>query len=63
MDSVEAIKKKISELEEVRRMAEINIHRADAAIWALKSVLGEVEAATVGVATEDGKGAVSGDNK
>ena len=50
-------------MEEVRRMAEINIHRADAAIWALKSVLGEVEAATVGVATEDGKGAVSGDNK
>ena len=60
MESIELIKKKIAELEEARRMAEINMHRADAAIWALKSVLEEAKTGNQEQPNEEGK---SGDNK
>ena len=60
MDSIELIKKKIAELEEARRMAEINMHRADAAIWALKLVLEEAKTGNQEQPNEEGR---SGDNK
>lgn len=63
MSAGDVIRKKITELEEARRVAEINMHRADAAIWALKSILNETAGQEETGQGQEETGQGSGDNK